>query len=69
MEGAPETVETMENSDEKKSSIASSDMSDGESSPEEELYEVDRIMGMSKGSVSVLSIVYCTHQHRLTNRM
>ncbi|OWF46651.1 M-phase phosphoprotein 8-like [Mizuhopecten yessoensis] len=54
MEGAPGNIATMENSDDKKSSVASSDLSEQEESSEEELYEVERIMGMSKASGKTL---------------
>ncbi|XP_069130202.1 M-phase phosphoprotein 8-like [Argopecten irradians] len=54
MEGAPGNLTTMENSDDKKSSIAGSDSSEREESSEEELYEVERIMGMSKASGKTL---------------
>ncbi|XP_033741181.1 M-phase phosphoprotein 8-like [Pecten maximus] len=54
MEGAPGNFATMENSDDKKASIAGSDLSEREESSEEELYEVERIMGMSKASGKTL---------------
>ncbi|XP_060077475.1 M-phase phosphoprotein 8-like [Ylistrum balloti] len=54
MEGAPGNYATMENSDDKKSSVASSDLSEREESSEEELYEVERIMGISKASGKTL---------------
>jgi len=60
-EGAPTMIEKMETSDEERAPSSTNWTSDEENGTEEELYEVEKIIGMSKASVSTNFFVqgYC----------